>query len=357
MTALYDPTKDYEWNYAHGPASAWAAKLPAPSTRAKLDFLGQPVRSKFGIPAGPLLNANFIAAAFANDFDLCVYKTVRSRARQVNAFPNVLAVHTAGQLVAGSMPTLVADTKFSDPDQISISNSFGVPSRDPDVWQPDMQDAVAAAGSGQLLIGGFQGSRSDGDSDQDYIGDHVRTAHLVLETGAKVLELNLSCPNEGTNNLLCFDTDRVVSIVDAIKSEIGDTPLLIKLAAFTESTKLAELFNRTVNIVDGYSTINTIPAKLVDAGGDQALPGAGRVTSGVCGKAVFTAGHTMVSKLHELREHSGSNTAIIGVGGIMNAKDALAYQDAGADAAMSATGAMWNPDLARSVISAGAFVS
>ena len=45
---------------------------------------------------------------------------------------------------------VLADTRYELP--ISISNSFGVPSRDPDEWQPDMQKAIAAAGDGQLLV-------------------------------------------------------------------------------------------------------------------------------------------------------------------------------------------------------------
>lgn len=357
MTVLYDPSRDYEWNYAHGPAASWASTLPQPAPSEPVDFLGQQVRSKFGIPAGPLLNSKFVTAAFANDFDLCVYKTVRSRARQVNEFPNVLSVHVDDQLVPGHQSTLVADTKFAAPGQISISNSFGVPSRDPDIWQPDMQESVAAAGTGQLLIGGFQGSRAAGDSDQEYIRDHVRTALMVLETGAQVIELNLSCPNEGTANLLCFDTERVIAIVDAIKSAIGNIPLLIKLAAFTDDAALAKLFTGTVEIVDGYSTINTVPAKLVDAAGNQALPGAGRETSGICGKAIFSAGRTMVGKLCALRERTGSATTIIGVGGIMSAADAAEYAKLGADAAMSATGAMWDANLARAVIDSGTFVA
>ena len=114
----------------------------------------------FGIPAGPLLNERFTTAAFRMGFDLAVYKTVRSRAWGCNAFPNVLAVHPRnadGSLVPGSAELdegVLADTRYELP--ISISNSFGVPSRDPDEWQPDMQKAIAAAGDGQLLVPSFQ---------------------------------------------------------------------------------------------------------------------------------------------------------------------------------------------------------
>ena len=37
----------------------------------------------------------------------------------------------------------------------------------------------------------------------DYIADHVTTARLVCETGAGLMAMNTSCPNEGHNRLLC----------------------------------------------------------------------------------------------------------------------------------------------------------
>lgn len=348
---MYDPRLSYTDNYAHGPYGDYAIddapKGGAPTTT----FAGIPVRQPFGIPAGPLINRAFVRPAFALDFDLCVYKTVRSTQRTVNPFPNILSVHVDGDLtIERAAHPLLADTAFGDPQHLSISNSFGVPSMSPDVWQPDMQLAVEDAGVGQLLIGGFQGTRREGATDGGYVQDHVTTAGLVLETGARVLELNLSCPNEGTSNLLCFDTDRVVTIVDAVKSSIGDVPLLIKLAYFRDDTALKELIRRTAPIVDGYSTINTIPAPLVDAAGNQALPGAGRLTSGVCGDAVRWAGLDMVRRIARYRDEFSLDFTITGVGGVMTAAHVAEYRAAGADAVMSATGAMWNARLAQAVL-------
>ena len=68
-------------------------------------------------------------------------------------------------------------------------------------------------------------------------------ARFVKETGAKILEVNLSCPNEGTGHLLCFDLERAVKVVSAIKNKIGNTPLIIKLAYFIEQSVLEKLIN------------------------------------------------------------------------------------------------------------------
>ena len=57
----------------------------------------------------------------------------------------------------------------------------------------------------------------------------------------------------------------------------------------------------------------------------------------------------MVKRLKKLREEFGYKFTIIGVGGVTTADDFFEYQQAGADAVMSATGAMWNPYLAQEI--------
>lgn len=348
MNPIYDPQLSYEQNYADGPFGAFAD--PGSVTRAGdpvHSFFGLPVYNPFGIPAGPLLNSAFTTAAFRSGFDVCVYKTVRSGAYPCNPFPNVLAVRVDGPLTPEkAVEPLLADTDYSEP--LSISNSFGVPSRDPDVWQPDMARAVDEAGRGQILVGSFQGTKSDGRGVGDtYVADHIRAARLVVETGAPVVELNLSCPNEGTSDLLCFDTPRVRSIVEAVKETIGNIPLILKLAYFRDDEALRGLITATRPFANGYAAINTIPARLVDRSGAQALPGAGRAISGVCGASITWAGLEMVDRLATLREELDADYSIIGVGGAGTASAYRDYRTAGADVVMSATGAMWHPELAR----------
>ena len=366
---FYDVNRTYEDNYLQGPFGAFAkvlqedrgpsaAQSSAPvQTASGEDFLGFHVNLPFGFPAGPLLNERFTTAAFRMGFDLAVYKTVRSRAWGCNAFPNVLAVHPKnadGSLIPGSAELdegVLADTRYELP--ISISNSFGVPSRDPDEWQPDMKKAIEAAGSGQLLVPSFQGSRVNGMDQDDYIADHVTTARLVCETGAGLMEMNTSCPNEGHNRLLCHDPHLVGRITEAVKNEIGDRPLVVKLAYIPNDADLEIMVKETAahGTVQGFSTINTISAKLVDAHGNQALPGAGRDRSGVCGNAIRGAGFDMVGRLHAIREKLGLDFTIVGVGGVVRPEDYRAYREAGANAVMSATGAMWNANLARDIAS------
>jgi len=172
---------------------------------------------------------------------------------------------------------------------------------------------------------------------------------MLKETGIKIIEVNLSCPNEGTSNLLCYDTDRSVKVAEVIKEEIGNIPLIIKIGYFKDEEALENFVKKIGNIVQAISAINTISAEIVDENGKQALPGEGRNRSGVCGSAIKWAGLDMVKRLKNLREKFGYKFTIIGVGGVFTPEDFFEYRNAGADIVMSATGAMWNPYLARDI--------
>ena len=354
FAAFYDPSLSFEDNYRLGPflkadsAASAPAESQEPSATPMHEFLGRPVRLPFGIPAGPLVHSRSIQAALAAGFDLPVYKTVRTRAWASHPWPNVLAVDVEGDRVHPTDARLTAHNDFSSR-RLSVTNSFGVPSMDPDVWQPDMAAAVKMAGPGQVVIGSFQGTPGSSGSVSEYIADFVAAARLVRETGVQILEVNLSCPNEGTSHLLCFDTERAAEVIEAIKAEIGDLPLIAKIAYFADEEALQRLVDRVGRAADAIAAINTISAEIVDGKGRQALPGEGRMRSGVGGSAIRWAGLEMVERLGRLREELGLQFRIVGIGGVSTPADYAAYRVAGAHAAMSATAAMWNPSLATEI--------
>lgn len=346
LQPFYDPLKSYEENFKEGPFGEFANGVVFKNEGGpKLDFLGQKVFSAFGIPAGPLLNGKFVKAALDKGFDICTYKTVRSAKHPCNPMPNVVGVKVSGDLTFEQAEAgILASEKYEQP--LSVTNSFGVPSWDPDFWQKDMADAVAYAGPGQVVVGSFQGT-TRGDEEK-YIEDFAVCARLVKETGAKILEVNLSCPNEGAAHLLCFDLGRSQKVVEAIKNEIGNIPLIIKTAYFKDQSQLVRLVELMGKMVDGISTINTIPAKILNEQGVSAFPD-GRQISGVCGAAIKWAGLEMVERLKKLREEKNLSYTIIGVGGVTTPADYQDYISKGADIVMSATGAMWNPWLAQEI--------
>lgn len=347
---FFDPEKSYAENFTEGPSGSFAdsSRFLQPDP-PRFTVLGQSVHLPFGIPAGPLLHGKYVKAALDKGFDVPVYKTVRTRKYASAPWPNVLAVDVPGPHLTFEMAEqgLIASHDYREP--LAITNSFGVPSFEPAFWQADMAEASRYARSGQFVIGSFQGTTNQHGDIAAYIQDFVLAARLVKETGVKVLEANLSCPNEGTGHLLCYDTQRSKAILTAIKNEIGDLPLCIKIGYFKDQAQLTHFIAEIGGLVQGISAINTIPARIVDEQGRQALPGAGRERSGVCGSPIKWAGLEMVQRLARLRQQLEQSFVIVGVGGVTRPEDYHEYITSGADLVMSATGAMWHPALAQDI--------
>jgi dihydroorotate dehydrogenase (NAD+) catalytic subunit len=349
--AFYDNTLSYEDNFEKGPPLLQLANTPKKRNIAKKQkFLGFDVNIPFGIPAGPLLTSEHVKTAFEFGFDVNMYKTQRSTTFPVNAFPNVLFVDVDGDLTIekAKKPLVGRTTTDKNEKDFTITNSFGNPSKGPDFWQEDMKKAISFQGDGQLLIASVVGTIKEGFSPDDYYNDFAYTAELAHQTGVKVIEVNLSCPNVASEGVLCYNADADEVICRKIKEKIGNTPLLAKLGYFGEDQEalLQKVIERTSPFVAGYAAINTIPAPVVDERGQQALPGPNRLMSGICGAGVRWAGLDMVVHLSLLRDKLHKDFAIVGVGGVMTPDDYQKYIDAGADLVQSATGAMWNPDLA-----------
>ena len=344
---FYRPDLSYDDNFNTGPFGPFAT---ASEHRFKevgeptVKVFGQLVHTPFGIPAGPLVNGKFARAALDLGFNIVTAKTVRGREYPCQEWPNVMALqHTGDLTLEQAEEGVLANHDYGNP--LAITNSFGVPSKAPEVWQKDLAETVKYAKKGQLVIGSFQPTTSEGGTRQTFIEDAVKTAKMVAETGVKVLEINLSCPNEGSAHLLCFDVDTSADMINAIKAEV-DLPITVKIAYFADKGKLKEFVTR-VN-VDGYTAINTIGTKTVDEKGESAFQH-GRVKTGACGAPIRWAGLEMVAELKKLRTELGKDYTIVGVGGVTVPEDYQRYRDAGADVVMSATGAMWNPYLAQEI--------
>ena len=350
FTPFYDPEKSYEENYAEGPFGAFAdGEVIENKGEAKFNFFGYKINSPFGIAAGPLVNSKFIKSAFEKGFDICVYKTVRSAPYPCHPYPNVVSVKVDGNLTPQiAEEGVVMQPGFPEP--ITITNSFGVPSRDPEFWKVDCDKAITDAGVRQLVVLSFMGTVRENQTREEFIEDHAKVARQAKATKAEIFEINLSCPNVGNEGLICFDLDMTEAVCKAVRAELGDSPLILKVGYYKDDKDLERLVEITNKCANGIAVINTIQTKIFDNKGGQALPGGpARLRSGVAGAGIKWAGLEMTKKLAKLREESKSNFQIIGVGGVMKVEDFLEYREAGADIVMSVTGAMWNPYLAKEI--------
>ncbi len=351
---FFDPLKSYYENWEQGPFADFADGVVLETQEPRFTYLGQRISYPLGIAAGPLLNGKFVRAALEKGFDVPVYKTVRTRQKACNEWPNVLPVAVEGDLtLSQAAKGLTVKEDYTEP--LAITNSFGNPSYPTDVWQRDVRDLMEYAKTrpGQMVCGMIEGTKWEPTaSEQDFIDDWVLAARLMKEAGVHAIEANFSCPNEGdrVKKLLCYDGDMGAKIASAIKKEIGTLPLVVKMSYFENEDELRDVVQKLGGVVEGLSAINTIPAPVYKADGSQALPGGEwRLKSGICGYPIKWAGIDMVKRLKKLREEFGMTYDIVGVGGVTVPQDFKDYRDAGADLVMTATGAMWNGYLAKEI--------
>src|SRR5690349_9395475 len=216
---FYNPTLSCQQNYDLGPFRGFLEE-PSGEERDALRRAGSlaevgrlRLRRGLGIPAGPLLNSKYTDAAFRWGYDLCHYKTVRSRAWASHPAPNVLHVDTPGLVPPERLGSEALVARPFDPGEeadvetLSITNSFGMPAQPPEVWQADMERAARGAGPGQALVASVYGTQDEGGGSSAYVADFARAAAMAAETGAHAIEVNLSCPNLGGHGLLCHDSE------------------------------------------------------------------------------------------------------------------------------------------------------
>ncbi|HIE66284.1 MAG: dihydroorotate dehydrogenase [Nitrospira sp.] len=339
----YDVDRSYEANYREGPFIK--EKAPVRQIRRKERFLGFEVNSRLGIPAGPLLNARWILAYAAMGFDLLVYKTVRTCATPSHPKPNCMFLGIEDQIREVDFEKqLVATMEApSDLSRISITNSFGMPSRAPEVWQADIQKAKEGLSAGQVLIVSVVGTPGEKGLEADY----VQGATLAVEAGAPIIEINLSCPNVVTGEgSLYTDPESSSAISRAVKRAIGDVPLMIKIGYIPDPKRLAEVVGANAPHIEAIAGVNTLSFEVVGPNGTQALPGKGRLRAGVCGAAIRQCAMEQAARIVDLKRKVQYDFEVVGVGGVMTPEHIRSYLSLGVDAVMSATGAMWDPLLA-----------
>lgn len=160
-----------------------------------------------------------------------------------------------------------------------------------------------------------------GDTEEEYV---ILARALEDQAGIAALELNLSCPNVKKGGIL-FGTDAVLleSLVDRVRAAWSG-PLIAKLTPnVTAIEELARAAARGgAQIV---SAINTLRGMVIDIAARRPL--LGNLAGGLSGPAIRPVAVKMVYDIH-----AAVSLPIIGVGGIMNAGDALQFILAGAGA-------------------------
>ena len=181
------------------------------------------------------------------------------------------------------------------------------------------------------------------------VGDYTRVARAFDAIDAMpAVELNVSCPNvdhEGERGGREFGADPVLlaELIGAVRAELSRTRLFVKLPPVAVPTphSIVDLARAAVDAgADGLSLCNTTPAMGFDV--DTGEPLLGNTTGGLSGPAV----HPIVTKLiHDCARDfaAAAGTPIIGIGGVMDWRDAAEFMLAGATAVQIGTATFVRP--------------
>ena len=346
MNSIYDINKTYDENFDQGPFfTGEIPKLNFPEKNQWHDFLGYQIAVPIGVPAGPLLNSNWIKLAANLGFCVPTYKTIRSNFRACQPFPNMIYVETNGQLNNNRLGEKLhpADHVPESMEKLAVTNSFGMPSKDEKFLMADIEKANSYLVDGQVMTVSVVGTPRDG---VDLGDDYARTAAIAKEAGAKIIEANFSCPNVRTGEGSIYSSPETVhDFSQKIIKEIKDIPLIIKMGNFTDLNVLREVLITAARAgVRAVAGINTIGMAVIDAEGNPAL-GGNRLISGICGSPIRTNGLEWTKNVSAINKKEKLGLTIIGMGGITLPEQFDKYLNAGADVAMSATGMMWDPYL------------
>lgn len=328
---------------------------------ANRQLFGMPIGYPIGVPASPLTaNSTWIALCASQGFNVLTYKTVRNEPSAALPPPNWLFVDgltsplTPGNEIE-SVRVDLSRISAGGSHAYSMVNSCGMPSTAPAEWQADVRRSLDELRPGQLLIVSVVGDYETLNG-QELVDDFVAVAARAEEAGARVIELNLSCPNsvsrrgDGLRPPICEspkDTHRIVSAVSAALRP--ETKLVAKLGYLARSD-LEDVVAPILGSVAGLSGINTLQVGVEDTRHGPVFKGTlsdhnePRKQAGLSGIAIRDLALDFVRTLALLRRRRGCSFEIIGMGGVMEPHDVRALMACGADAVQAATAAQnhWN---------------
>ncbi len=151
------------------------------------------------------------------------------------------------------------------------------------------------------------------------------------------IELNISCPNVKEGGMAfgvsCPSAEAVVKAVRAVYSK----PLIVKLSP--NVTNIAEIARAVEGQgADGVSLVNTFLGMAINA--ETRKPVLSTITGGLSGPAIKPIALRMVWQVAQ-----AVKVPVIGMGGIMNATDAIEFILAGASAVQVGTALFINPTI------------
>ena len=175
------------------------------------------------------------------------------------------------------------------------------------------------------------------------IEDYCRVAEMLAQLDRiRAIEVNISCPNVKTGGMAFGTTcDGAASVTKAVRQAFNKT-LIIKLSPnVTSIVDIAKAVE--AEGADSVSLINTLMGMAIDV--ERQRPYLSTITGGLSGAAVRPVAVRMVWQVAK-----AVNIPVIGLGGIMNGRDAIEFMLAGATAVEVGTANFINPHVTEDII-------
>lgn len=165
---------------------------------------------------------------------------------------------------------------------------------------------------------------------------------LSAVEGIAALEANISCPNIKQGGI-AFGTDpRMAGEITECIRAVTRLPLIVKLTPnVTDIAQIASSVEQ--GGADAVSLINTLTGMVIDPATRK--PVLANVTGGLSGPAIRPLALRMVWQVCQ-----AVRIPVIGLGGIMNANDALQFLIAGACAVQVGTGLFVDPSIPENIV-------
>jgi len=174
--------------------------------------------------------------------------------------------------------------------------------------------------------------------------EFMQVAERLRSAPIHAVEVNISCPNlEDRNNMFAHDPQATSAVISAVRRMV-DVPIFAKLSP--NVTSLTAIAGAALEAgAHGLSLINTVMAMAIDV--DSATPKVAGVVGGLSGPAIKPIAVRAVFEVHQAYPH----VPIIGMGGVMDARDVIEFVLAGASAVALGTVNFINPKAGHEILS------
>ena len=229
----------------------------------------------------------------------------------------------------------------------TVAVSMGEPSVEPDVWRKDVRRARERIGRRQTLIVSVMGTHEPDQDADALIADYARCAAWAAESGADAVELHLALPDPfaGQPQMIYENVPLAAQILYRARATVT-VPVLARLGVFRSPRLLHETATKLASWASGFVLVHGFHRRVIDEKGNPAFEGPGRERADVVGASLFPVASRQVEELLAWRRAGAWDRVVLAVGGISNEERAHYLLREGADAALVATAALFDPHFA-----------